>query len=83
MKQTYQYTVNFEETEDRVILATVPALPGCVSYGHTLDEAEKNIREAIECYLEGLQEIGEEIPVEERTAALSTTKVLTVNLSAA
>ena len=30
----------------------VPALPGCVSEGDTLDDARRNIREAIELYLE-------------------------------
>ena len=29
----------------------VPALPGCVSEGDSLDEARQNIREAIELYL--------------------------------
>ena len=32
--------------------ATVPALPGCVSEGDTWDEMVANIREAIECYLD-------------------------------
>lgn len=30
----------------------VPALPGCISEGDTLEEAMANIREAIELYLE-------------------------------
>ncbi len=32
--------------------ATVPALPGCISEGDSRDEALVNIREAIELYLE-------------------------------
>ncbi len=52
--RTYQYTVNFEEAEDGVIIVTVPLLRGCVSYGYTIEEAEGNIREAIECYIETL-----------------------------
>ena len=31
---------------------TVPALPGCISEGNSLDEAVANIQEAIELYLE-------------------------------
>lgn len=35
---------------------TVPALPGCISEGNTREEALKNIREAIELYLEPLDD---------------------------
>lgn len=44
---------------------TVPTLPGCVTYGETVDEAIAMAREAIELYIEHLQEKGEEIPTEE------------------
>ncbi len=40
------------EREDGWYIAECPALPGCVSQGHTLKEALKNIREAIELSLE-------------------------------
>ena len=42
--------------------AWVPALPGCVSYGASKEEALRNIREAIEAYLQDLEAEGEEIP---------------------
>lgn len=32
--------------------AVCPELPGCASAGDTLDDARKNIKEAIELYLE-------------------------------
>ena len=41
-----------EEGEDGYYVASVPALKGCWSQGKTRDEALKNIREAIELYLE-------------------------------
>ena len=44
--------------------ASVPALPGCFSYGENRDEAIANIREAIEVYLEDLRESGEPVPEE-------------------
>ncbi|WP_440949195.1 type II toxin-antitoxin system HicB family antitoxin [Methanosphaerula subterraneus] len=44
---------------------TVPMLPGCVTYGETIDDAIAMAREAIELYIEDLQEKGEEIPTEE------------------
>ena len=38
--------------------ASVPALPGCFSYGATRKEALGNIKEAIELYLEDLKATG-------------------------
>lgn len=46
---------------------TVPSLPGCITYGETVEEAVKMAQEAIEVYLESLREHGEEIPTEEET----------------
>ncbi len=42
--------------------AYVPDLPGCITTGRTVEEIERNIREAIELHLEGLREDGEPIP---------------------
>jgi len=43
----------------------VPSLPGCSTYGDTLDESIANAKEAIELYIESLKAHGEEIPTEE------------------
>lgn len=40
----------------------VPALPGCITYGNSIDEAIEMAKEAIEGYLDILNEQGEEIP---------------------
>ena len=42
--------------------AYVPDLPGCVSTGNTIEETERNIREAIEFHLDGMREDGDPIP---------------------
>jgi predicted RNase H-like HicB family nuclease len=42
--------------------ATVPALPGCLSYGASKEETLRNIREAIEAYVEDLKAEGESVP---------------------
>jgi predicted RNase H-like HicB family nuclease len=42
--------------------AYVPDLPGCISTGKTLEETEINIKEAIELYIDTLQEDGQPIP---------------------
>jgi len=41
-----------EEQEEGGYTVLVPALPGCISQGDTLEEAIKNIKEAIELYLD-------------------------------
>ena len=41
-----------EKGEDGYFVASVPSLRGCWSQGKTREEALKNIREAIELYLE-------------------------------
>jgi predicted RNase H-like HicB family nuclease len=42
--------------------AYVPDLPGCISTGETLEEAQRNIREAIQLHLEGMKAEGLPIP---------------------
>jgi antitoxin HicB len=57
-----KYRVYLERDEDGVFVATCPALPRCVSQGRTRSEANENIREAIEGYLESLRKHGEPAP---------------------
>lgn len=51
----------------------VPTLPGCITYGDTIDEAIKMAKEAIELYIESLKIHGEEIPTEEDTLEYTLT----------
>lgn len=60
------YTVVFQPCERGYgYTVTCPALPGVVSEGDTLEEARANAREAIELYIESLQEDGLPIPPNE------------------
>jgi predicted RNase H-like HicB family nuclease len=59
-----KYTVVLQRESDGGYVATVPALPGCVSQGDSRAEVLKNIEEAIELYLEDVRDAGEAIPVE-------------------
>lgn len=69
-KNVHDFTVLLYPESDPVFKgyynAIVPALPGCVSYGESRTEALKNIREAVELYLEDLIADGEPVP-EDRT----------------
>jgi len=49
-------SVILEPSEEGGYTVIVPSLPGCVSEGKTLEEALKNIREAIELYLEPVED---------------------------
>ncbi len=51
--------------EDGGWLATVPSLPGCRTEGDSREEALEYIKEAIELYIETLQELGREVPEDE------------------
>lgn len=60
----YVYRVVVEPDEDRYY-AEIPTLPGCYSWGYTWEEALKNVKEALEVWLEVKREEGEPIPVED------------------
>ena len=50
--------------EDGYFVVECPSLPGCISQGKTREEAIENIREAIQLYIEVLEEKGQPIPAE-------------------
>ena len=55
--------------EDQYWVAECPSLPGCISPGHSKEEAVINIKEAIESYVKALEE--DKLPVpEDRFEAL-------------
>ena len=60
----YRFTALFEPDEDGGYTVSFPALPGCLTHGATKDEARRMAAEALEGYLETLQEDGMPIPVE-------------------
>ena len=43
-------------------VAECPSLPGCITQGKSKEEAVANIREAIEAYIEALEEDGLAVP---------------------
>ena len=56
-----RYAVIFEQAESNWA-AYVPDLPGCITTGKTLEETERNIREAIQGHLRTLREFGDPVP---------------------
>ena len=57
---TYTYRIILEPDEGG-FHASVPALPGCHTWGKTIDEARAMVRDAIDVYLRSLIADGEEI----------------------
>lgn len=56
-----RYTVVFERAEHNWA-AYVPHLPGCISTGETLEETQRNIREAVRGHIAVLREFDEPVP---------------------
>ena len=60
MQLTYKILLHKEPEGPYTV--TVPALPGCITFGETVEHSIQMAKEAIELYIEELQERGEEIP---------------------
>lgn len=60
--------------EDGNWIADVPSLPGCHSDGKTRDEAIENVKEAIEVYIEALEQDGLPFPNNTLISSLSFLK---------
>ncbi|HQU35659.1 MAG TPA: type II toxin-antitoxin system HicB family antitoxin [Anaerolineales bacterium] len=58
------YRVLLRKEPEGGFTVNVPSLPGCVSFGATLEESLSMAREAIELYIESLESRGEEVPTE-------------------
>jgi antitoxin HicB len=52
------------DLEDGGYTVEVPSLPGCISEGDTLEEALENIKDAIQGYIESLEDDGLPVPPE-------------------
>ena len=61
--------VLLEPSEDGGYTVTVPSLPGCISEGDTREEALANIRDAIQLYLE---------PVEDETVGRDSAELVEI-----
>jgi predicted RNase H-like HicB family nuclease len=74
--------INYNNTMRRVVIykgeddywiAECPTLPGCVSQGKTVEEALKNIQEAIKAYVEALKM--DELPIPPETNSIMLAEV--------
>ncbi len=71
-----QYTILLDPDEaDGGYTVTVPALPGVVTQGETVDECQDRAREAIALHIEGLLARGLPVPEEHTQPQLVSVRV--------
>lgn len=58
------YRVMLRKEDDGTYTAIVPSLPGCLTFGRTIEEAEEMAKEAIEGFIACMMARGEEVPIE-------------------
>jgi predicted RNase H-like HicB family nuclease len=65
------YKILLTKEPEGAYTAVVPALPGCITYGESIDHAIAMAKEAIELYIEHLQAKGDVIPDDTETLEYS------------
>jgi antitoxin HicB len=78
MSNRFTTTAIFQAETEGGYTVTVPALPGVVSYGASIEEAEANIIEAIQLHLENLRAHDQSV---EQPSQRIFTSLLNVELS--
>jgi predicted RNase H-like HicB family nuclease len=71
--ETPAYLNVIERADDGGYGAWAPDLPGCVALGETVEEAERQMREAVAFHIEGLRQHGEPVPAPTTVAAVLLT----------
>jgi predicted RNase H-like HicB family nuclease len=60
--KTFILKVTLNKEEDGRWSASIPALPGCSSWGYSPQESLDNIKDAAEIYIEDMKDAGEVLP---------------------
>jgi predicted RNase H-like HicB family nuclease len=60
--KSYVFLAEIVREEDGRWSAGVPSLPGCATWGHTKEEALRNLHDAVEAYIRDVHRAGREIP---------------------
>lgn len=70
--ETLRYKIMLRKEGDGTYTVIVPSLPGCLTFGRTVDEALAMAKEAIEGFAACMLNRGEEVPVESCDSMVST-----------
>jgi len=71
--KNYSFRIIIEPDEKNTFHGYVPSLPGCHTWGETIEETRKNLKEAIRCHIQGLLKDREPIPREDEKFELIQT----------
>ncbi len=71
-----KFKVVLEQDSDGGYAVHVPALPGCASQGDTLEEALRNIQEALELYVWSLKDDGLPIPESDQRVIVQEVEIV-------
>lgn len=80
--QKISYHLVFEPESEGGYTVTVPAIPQCITYGETFEEATANAREAILLCIEDMLARGEKIPTDSQSPILSFIELTPAELHA-
>jgi predicted RNase H-like HicB family nuclease len=70
MEEVKHYSMIIEwDPDDKIYVVTVPELPGCMTHGHTYEEAIQQGQDAIESWIMVAEELGWAIPAPKTFAA--------------
>jgi len=59
----YKYeTIIYWSDEDKVYVAEIPELPGCMAHGDSYEKALANVKEAMSLWIETAKEFGDPVP---------------------
>ena len=59
----YRYEIIlYWSNEDQAIIAEAPELPGCMAHGDNYETALRNIKDAMQLWIQRAQELGRAIP---------------------
>lgn len=67
----YTYKIMLHQEPEGGYTVSVPALPGCITYGEGVNEAIEMAKDAINIYIEELKSRGEKIPDDSNTLEYS------------
>ncbi|MDR4505845.1 MAG: type II toxin-antitoxin system HicB family antitoxin [Candidatus Scalindua sp.] len=78
--KTFILKVTLNKEEDGRWSASIPALPGCSSWGYSPQEALDNIKDAAEIYIEDMKDAGEALPLPSDELKLIESPAIAVSL---